>query len=94
MKTLPVSTVKAKLNEYAREVATQHERIVLTRNGTADAVLIAVADLESLEETIAVLSDQVAMKELAEAEREREDGLEPTSATEMGRLLRARRATA
>lgn len=91
MKTLPVSTVKAKLNEYAREVATQHERIALTRNGTADAVLIAMADLESLEETIAVLSDPEAMSALAQARQEGDAGIEATSAQEMGELIRQRR---
>lgn len=93
MKVLPVSTVKAKLSEYAREVATQHERIALTRNGIADAVLIALADLESLEETIAVLSDPEAMAGLAQARQERENGIEATSVEEMGELIARRRAT-
>ena len=58
---IPVSTVKATLNEYARTVANEHVRIALTRNGTADTVLISTADLESLEETIAVLSNTEAV---------------------------------
>jgi len=93
MQTLPVSTVKAKLNEYAREVATHHERIALTRNGVADAVLMSLSDLETLEETIAVLSDPTAMAALAEAHQEHRDGVEPTPAQAMGELIRRRRAT-
>ena len=73
MQTLPVSAVKAKLNEYARQVAREHDRIALTRNGVADTVLISAADLDALEETIAVLSDSVAMAALAEARVEREN---------------------
>jgi PHD/YefM family antitoxin component YafN of YafNO toxin-antitoxin module len=42
-------------------VANEHVRIALTRNGTADTVLISTADLESLEETIAVLSNTEAV---------------------------------
>lgn len=89
MKTIPVSTAKAKLNEYAREVAQHHERIAFTRNGVADSVLIAMADLESLEETIAVLSDPEAVAALVEARAEREAG-EYTTSDEMAELMRAR----
>jgi antitoxin YefM len=89
MQTLPVSTVKAKLNEYARTVAEQHDRIVMTRNGTADTMLISTADVESLEETIAVLSDSEAIAALVEARADRTAG-EYTSSDEMAALLRAR----
>jgi len=47
-----------------------HERIVVTRNGTPAAVLISPQDLESLEETLAILSDPEEMRAIAEAERE------------------------
>ncbi|MEI6621426.1 MAG: type II toxin-antitoxin system Phd/YefM family antitoxin [Actinomycetes bacterium] len=93
MLTLPVSTVKAKLNEYARTVSAEHERIFLTRNGVADTVLIAAADLEALEETIAVLSDPVAMAALAEARAEQDGGVEATTALEMAELMKRRRAS-
>lgn len=42
-------------------------RVVTTRNGSPAAVLVAAEDLESLEETIAVLSDPDAMAELMDA---------------------------
>ncbi len=89
MQTLPVSTVKAKLNEYARTVANEHERIALTRNGIADTVLISIADLESLEETIAVLSSAEAIAALVEAGEGRDAGAD-TSDDEMAALMRAR----
>jgi antitoxin YefM len=37
---------------------TTHERTVLTKNGRPAAVLMSVDDLESLEETLALLSDR------------------------------------
>jgi antitoxin YefM len=54
---LPLSDVKARLSELVDAVEGQQERIVLTRNGRPAAVLISPADLDSLEETLAVLSD-------------------------------------
>lgn len=42
-------------------------RVVTTRNGSPAAVLVAPEDLESVEETIAVLSDPDAMLKLMEA---------------------------
>lgn len=89
MQTVPVSTVKAKLNEYARTVAEHHDRIALTRNGTADTMLIATADLESLEETIAVLSDSEAVAALGQV-RSTEGPGEVTSQEGMAQLLRKR----
>ena len=93
VQTIPVSTVKAKLNEYARTVANEHVRIALTRNGTADTVLISTADLESLEETIAVLSNTEAVAALAESGKERAQG-DYTSSEQMVELMRARSTTA
>jgi len=55
--TLPLSSVKAHLSELVDRVEGEHDRVVVTRNGRPAAVLISPADLESLEETLAVLSD-------------------------------------
>lgn len=89
MQTVPVSTAKAKLNEYARTVAEHHDRIALTRNGIADTMLISTADLESLEETIAVLSDSEAVAALTQV-RSGESSGELTSQDDMAQLLRDR----
>jgi prevent-host-death family protein len=40
--TVPISEAKAHLSELARRVRQQHERITLTRNGEAEAVLLSV----------------------------------------------------
>ncbi len=42
---------------------------MVTKNGTPAAVLISPEDLESLEETLAVLGDSDAVAELVEANR-------------------------
>lgn len=68
METLPLSYVKAHLSEIADRVEGQHDRVVVTRNGHPAAVLVSPEDLESLEETLAVLSDPALMRRLREGE--------------------------
>ena len=62
-----LATVKAQLSAFVESVHGTHERVVITRNGEPVAVLISPEDLESLEETIAILSDPEAMAEINEA---------------------------
>jgi prevent-host-death family protein len=67
MTTTSLATVKAQLSAFVESVHGTHERVVITRNGEPAAVLISPDDLESLEETIALLSDSEAMAEINEA---------------------------
>lgn len=57
MRALAVSDVRATLRALLDEIAQTHERVVITRNGTPAAVLMALDDLASLMETVDVLSD-------------------------------------
>ncbi|MGI8702238.1 MAG: type II toxin-antitoxin system Phd/YefM family antitoxin [Nocardioidaceae bacterium] len=68
--SLPLAEVKAHLAELVARVSGQHERITVTVHGKPSAVLLAPEDLDSLEETIAILSDPEAMRRLSAAERE------------------------
>jgi prevent-host-death family protein len=65
-----LAEVKAHLSELVALVGTQHERITVTVHGRPAAVLLAVDDLEALEETIEVLSDAAVMQALAQADAE------------------------
>lgn len=65
-----LAQAKAHLSELVARVRDQHERIILTVHGRPAAVLLAVDDLESLEETIAVLSDPTALSALGQADAE------------------------
>lgn len=69
MGTEALRTVKDRLSEFVDRVQREHDRVVITRNGTPAAVLISPDDLASLEETLDLLSDQTAMRELRAAER-------------------------
>lgn len=55
--TLSLAEVKAHLSELVGRVSREHDRVTVTVHGKPSAVLLAVEDLEALEETIAVLSD-------------------------------------
>jgi antitoxin YefM len=68
MTTEPLRTVRDHLSEFVDRVEREHERIVLTRNGRAAAVLISPEDLAQMEETIDVLGDADALADIGEAD--------------------------
>jgi antitoxin YefM len=72
--TLPLAQVKSKFSEMVDRVEHTHDRIVVTRNGRPAAVMISPDELASLEDTLELLSDAEASRELAEARRAAADG--------------------
>lgn len=92
MSVLPLAEVKAKLSAVLDEVHDTHERVVITRNGRPEAVLLSVEDLESLEETLDILSTPGAVEEIRAAQDEIGRG-EALDADEVGRLLAERQRT-
>ncbi len=72
--TLPLAHVKSKFSEMIDRVEHTHDRIVVTRNGRPAAVMISPDDLASLEDTLELLSDPGAMRELAEAKHAADTG--------------------
>jgi len=62
--TLPLAEIKAHLSEIVDRVEREHERVILTRNGRPAAVIMSPADLEALEDTLELLSDPQALKEI------------------------------
>jgi antitoxin YefM len=91
--SMPLAEVKAHLSELVGRVTTQHERVTVTVAGRPMAVLLAVDDLESLEETIAVLSNAESMRRLARAESEIAAG-GGESEEQLAEAIRRRRRTA
>jgi prevent-host-death family protein len=63
---VPFGEARAQLRELVCRVGYRGERITITRHGHAAAVIIAQDDLASLEETLDLLSDPAAMREIAE----------------------------
>ena len=91
--TSSLAATKAHLSELVARVGDQHERVTVTVHGRPVAVLLAVDDLESLEETIAVLSDASALQALGEADAELARG-EGEHQDNLAAAMRARRARA
>jgi prevent-host-death family protein len=66
--TLPLAAVKARLSEMVDRVEHTHDRVTVTRNGRPAAVLISSDELESLEDTLELLSDPDALAELRDSQ--------------------------
>jgi prevent-host-death family protein len=56
------------------QIQREHDRIVITRHGRPAAVVMSIDDLESLEETLAILSDPDLLARLRSAGGEVERG--------------------
>jgi len=87
---LTLAEVKAHLSELVARVRGHHERVTVTVHGRPAAVLLSVEDLESLEETIDVLSDNEAIADLIASDAELARG-EIISAEELTEAVAERR---
>ena len=70
MTVVPIAEAKARLSELVGRVHDHHERVTVTVHGRPSVVLVAIEDLEALEETLEVLADSEAMRRLAESDAE------------------------
>jgi antitoxin YefM len=71
---VPLADVKNRLSEVVDRLEREHGRVVITKHGRPAAVMLSVEDLESLEETLEILSDPVLMRSIRRAEREAASG--------------------
>src|SRR5262245_51544231 len=91
--TLSLAEVKAHLSELVGRVDRQHERVTVTVHGRPSAILLSPDDLEALEETIAVLSDDEAIRQLIASDAELARG-EGESEQDLAEAMRRRGTTA
>ena len=71
---MPLGEAKDKLSALVDSAESTHDIITITRHGKPAAVLISVADLESLHETIYWLSRPGTAEAVTAADREYADG--------------------
>lgn len=64
----PLREVRNHFSDVIDRVEREHERVTVTRNGRAAAVIISLEDLAELEETLSVLSDPEALADIREAD--------------------------
>ena len=67
---LPLADLKNRLSEVIQRLEREHGRVVITKHGRPAAVMLSVEDLESLEETLAILSNPELMGEIREAQED------------------------
>jgi antitoxin YefM len=67
---IPLADVKNRLSEVVDRLEREHGRVVITKHGRPAAVMLSLEDLESLEETLAILSDPGLLKAVQEADAE------------------------
>lgn len=74
MLSVPIQAAQDQFDDLVERVRSDPERFVITRHDEPVAVLISPVDLESLEQTLATLSDPEEIRAIAEAEREIAEG--------------------
>lgn len=74
--TLSLAAVKDRFSEIVDRVNKQHDRVIVTRNGVPVVVVVSVEELESLEETLEILSDRDTVAALHESEQQIAEGLD------------------
>lgn len=65
-----LADVKNRLSQFVDRLEREHGRVVITKHGRPAVVMMTLEDLESLEETLAILSHPDLVAEIREAEAE------------------------
>jgi prevent-host-death family protein len=86
---IPLADAKARLSAVLDQVRDTHDRVVITRNGRPEAVIMSVSDLEALEDTLDLLSTPGALDGIRAAEAEIARG-EAIGADELRRQIAQR----
>lgn len=63
-KTFSLSEAKSKLNSLADDVASKDDEIILTKNGTPIAVLVAPHVYDGWKETVEIMSNKAFYKDI------------------------------
>ena len=64
---VPLAEVKNRLSEVVERLEHEHGRVVITKHGRPAVVMLSLDDLESLEETLEILSNPDLMQAIREA---------------------------
>jgi prevent-host-death family protein len=68
--TLPLAEVKAKFSEVIDRVVEHNEQITVTRKGKPVAVILSYDEFAALEETLELLSDPNALRDINRARKD------------------------
>jgi len=71
---LPISDVRKNLPELVDKVDKQDDRVIITVNGRAKAVIMNLEELEAIEETAEILAIPGARESIKRGEKEAKEG--------------------
>jgi len=89
MTTVPLAEARQNFSALVDEAISTHQRVLVTRNGVPAIWMIADQDFESIMETLDVLADAAAMRDVAQSQADAQEGRHVTAA-EMDKILAAR----
>ncbi|MGB3412585.1 MAG: type II toxin-antitoxin system Phd/YefM family antitoxin [Microthrixaceae bacterium] len=69
-----MADVKNRFSEVVDQLEREHGRVIVTKHGRPAAVLLSIEDLESLEETLEILSNQTLMEAVRSGQEDVADG--------------------
>ena len=73
-KYISVRELRKNLANVISDVKAHYERYVVSKHGEPEAVLMSIDDYEGWLETLEIMSDKEAMKDIRQAEKEFKEG--------------------
>jgi prevent-host-death family protein len=67
---LSLADVKNRLSEVIETLEREHGRVVVTKHGRPAAVMLSIEDLESLEETLEILSNPALLEAVRDGQHD------------------------
>lgn len=64
---MSLAEAKNRLSEVVDEVEREHGRLVITKHGRPAAVVVSIADIESLEETLDIMGNAELVRDIHES---------------------------
>ena len=71
---LSLADMKNRLSEVVDRLEREHGRVVVTKHGRPAAVMLSIEDLESLEETLEILSNRALAATIGEGREDAKAG--------------------
>ena len=71
---IPITKAKATFLDMIRVINDQDDTIAITKNGTPHAVLMSMAQYESMRETLTILGDEMMMAQIRHSKDEIKKG--------------------
>lgn len=91
MTTVPVAEARQNFSALVDEAVATHQRVLVTRNGVPAVWMISDDDFESIMETLDVLADAAAMRDVAQSAADA-DADRYLTGEEMEKIMAARHA--